>query len=181
MAVVSGSVSPISAAQISWARANGFAPIRLHAADVAAGAGAAAEAAAIGAARAALARGRSPLVFSAEGPDDPSLAAVRAAAAGNPARANTRIGKALGRILAALLEDPGLRRVAVSGGDTSGHVCTALRIGALRAVAPTIPGAAICAAQVDGPLDGLEIALKGGQMGSPDYFGWVRDGGGARA
>ena len=26
----------------------------------------------------------------------------------------------------------------------------------------------------------LEIVLKGGQMGSEDYFGWVRAGGGAR-
>jgi len=26
----------------------------------------------------------------------------------------------------------------------------------------------------------LEIALKGGQMGSMDFFGWIRDGGGPR-
>jgi uncharacterized protein YgbK (DUF1537 family) len=29
-------------------------------------------------------------------------------------------------------------------------------------------------------MDGLELALKGGQMGSEDYFGWIRDGGGIR-
>jgi hypothetical protein len=28
--------------------------------------------------------------------------------------------------------------------------------------------------------DGLELALKGGQMGSADYFGWIRAGGGLR-
>ena len=44
----------------------------------------------------------------------------------------------------------------------------------------TIPGAALCRAYGDGPHDGLEIALKGGQMGSTDYFGWIRDGGGPR-
>ena len=31
----------------------------------------------------------------------------------------------------------------------------------------------------DPDLQGLEIALKGGQMGTPDYFGWIKKGGGA--
>jgi uncharacterized protein YgbK (DUF1537 family) len=51
---------------------------------------------------------------------------------------------------------------------------------ALEALAPTIPGAALCRAYGTGEHDGLQIALKGGQMGSQDYFGWIRDGGGAR-
>ncbi len=49
----------------------------------------------------------------------------------------------------------------------------------LEALAPTIPGAALCRAHADDPAyANLEVALKGGQMGSPDYFGWIRDGGG---
>ena len=68
-----------------------------------------------------------------------------------------------------------LRRAVVSGGDTSGHASRQLGIHALTALAPTIPGAAI----LPRPCRG-ELALKGGQMGSPDYFGWVRDGGGPR-
>jgi uncharacterized protein YgbK (DUF1537 family) len=27
-------------------------------------------------------------------------------------------------------------------------------------------------------LSGLQLALKGGQMGSRDYFGWIKRGGG---
>ncbi|MGB7206146.1 MAG: nucleotide-binding domain containing protein, partial [Anderseniella sp.] len=62
----------------------------------------------------------------------------------------------------------------------SGHATRQLGIFALTALAPTIPGAAIFRAHSDGARDGLELALKGGQMGSHDYFGWVRSGGGQR-
>ena len=181
-AVVSGSVSPITAAQIAWARQNGFATVRLDAASLCRGGDAARDAleVAASAAHAALAQGTPPIIFSAEGPDDPALDEVRNASDGDMDRANDAIGRALGRIMRGLVDDLGLRRIAVSGGDTSGRVCEALGIYALEAVAPTIPGAAICRARANGPMDGLEIALKGGQMGSPDYFGWVRDGGGSR-
>jgi len=50
---------------------------------------------------------------------------------------------------------------------------------ALTALAPTIPGAALLKAHAESAgIDGLELALKGGQMGSPDYFGWIKRGGG---
>jgi len=90
------------------------------------------------------------------------------------------IGEALGRILHRVLERSGMRRAVVSGGDTSGYATRQLGIFALSALAPTIPAAAIFKAHADGSMDGLELALKGGQMGSPDYFGWVRSGGGTR-
>ena len=83
-------------------------------------------------------------------------------------------------MLDAVIRRARLRRAVISGGDTSGHASRQLGIHALTALAPTIPGAAIFRAHGDGPHDGLELALKGGQMGSPDYFGWVRDGGGSR-
>ena len=79
-----------------------------------------------------------------------------------------------------MLRGSGIRRAVISGGDTSGHAMRQLGLTALTALAPTIPGAALCRAHGDGPHDGLEIALKGGQMGSTDYFGWIRDGGGPR-
>ena len=115
--------------------------------------------------------------------DDPAVPALRAAvaAAGLAGEeANRRIGSALGRVLDAVVRRARLRRAVISGGDTSGHASRELGIYALTALAPTIsPGAAIFRAHGEGSHDGLELALKGGQMGSPDYFGWVRDGGGA--
>jgi uncharacterized protein YgbK (DUF1537 family) len=180
MAVVSGSVSPTTADQIAWACDNGFAGVAF---DVLAACGdglPAAEAAAVTAGLAALDAGQVPLIYTARGPDDPAVAALRAAAGADLPAVNDRIGAALGRVLRALIERGGLTRAVVSGGDTSGHVCHALGIDALTAVAPTIAGAAICRAHATGAMDGLHLALKGGQMGSRDYFGWVRDGGGAR-
>jgi len=51
--------------------------------------------------------------------------------------------------------------------------------GVTTSFAPTIPGAALLKAHAESAgIDGLELALKGGQMGSPDYFGWIKRGGG---
>ena len=183
MAVVSGSVSPVTAAQIAWSQANGFATIPFMAAAVCGCASglAQAEQDSVTAALAALEQGQVPLIYTAAGPQDPAVARMRAAAAGlDMADINDRIGAALGRMLRRLVDQAGLTRVVASGGDTSGHVCQALDIFALTALAPTIPGAAICKAHATGATDGLEVALKGGQMGSENYYGWVRDGGGAR-
>lgn len=185
IAAVSGSVSPSTARQLDWAGANGFALIRFDAAQVC---GSDADMAAqedrlTEAAVAAAMRGQSPLVHSAAGADDPAVAGFRAvlSASGYSAEeANRRIGESLGRILERVLTRTGLRRAVISGGDTSGHGMRQLDLQALVALAPTIPGAALCTAFGKGRHDGLQIALKGGQMGSEDFFGWIRDGGGPR-
>ena len=183
--VVSGSVSPITAGQIGWSLDNGFARIPLDARAACGTAAdlAAAEAAAVTAGLAALERGASPLIHTAAGPDDPAVAELRRAVAisGQSMDAvNHRIGSALGRVLDAILTRSGVRRAVISGGDTSGHGTAQLGLFALSAIAPTIPGAALFRGHGDGRHDGLELALKGGQMGSEDYFGWVRAGGGPR-
>ncbi len=181
--VVSGSVSPVTAAQIAWSGRNGFACIPFDAAAAAFG-GAALEAEIARAREAALAAigaGRDPLIHTAAGPDDPAVARFREACARAGAEAeavNRRVGESLGALLAVLLAEAGPARAVVSGGDTSGHATGRLGLFALSALAPTIPGAAIFRGHADGPMDGLEIALKGGQMGAEDYFGEVRNGGG---
>lgn len=180
MAVVSGSVSPTTADQIDWAEENGFSNIRVDTVLLCNKAKRAAEVLrVVQEAANAVSNGLSPLIFTARGPNDPAITRLRAAHK-DLEEANIMIGQGLGRILRALISREGVSRVAVSGGDTSGHVCSELGIFALEAIAPTIPGAAICRAHSEDSYDGLEIALKGGQMGSVDYFGWVRDGGGAR-
>ncbi|MBS9718088.1 four-carbon acid sugar kinase family protein [Pseudohalocynthiibacter aestuariivivens] len=185
MVVVSGSVSPTTAEQIAWSKENGFAGIAFDASVVCD------DATVLGyemdrvidAALEAIAQGLDPLIHTAEGPDDPAVNRFRAAVAESEhdmSAANQMTGEALGRILYRVLERSGARRAVVSGGDTSGHATRQLGIFALSALAPTIPAAAIFKAHADGAMDGLELALKGGQMGSHDYFGWVRSGGGAR-
>ncbi len=186
IAAVSGSVSPVTAQQLAWAAANGFALLAFEAACVCGDPSSLAmeEARLVSAAIAAAAAGKSPLVHSAAGHEDPSVARFRAAFSGSgltAEAANRRIGEALGRILDAVLRATGIRRAVISGGDTSGHGMRQLGLQALVALAPTIPGAALCSAHGTGLHDGLEIALKGGQMGTDDYFGWIRAGGGPRA
>lgn len=185
IAAISGSVSPMTATQLEWAGAHGFALLPFDASAVCGPDGALAreENRAVAAAIAAAEGGQSPLVHSAAGPDDPAVAVFREALAASDLsseEANRRIGEALGRILDRVLRETGLRRAVISGGDTSGHAFRQLGLEALVALAPTIPGAALCTAYGDGPHDGLQIALKGGQMGSEDFFGWIRAGGGAR-
>ena len=120
-------------------------------------------AAAADTALAALANGRSPLVATARGAGDPAVA-------DGPA-----LGAGLGRLLDRLVREAGLTRAVVAGGDTSSHAARALGLVALTAEAPVAHGAALLRGhRADGST--LEIALKGGQMGPPDFFVRLRDG-----
>lgn len=86
-------------------------------------------------------------------------------------------GVALGRLLHKLILQSGVRRVLVTGGDTSTHVVKQLGLDAMTFRAPLVPGVPLCRAYAPGSsLDGLELALKGGQMGSDRFFAQVRDG-----
>ncbi len=184
IAAVSGSVSPVAAAQIAWAGGNGFEPIRFDPATVVdeAGMDRAVDEAVQAALRAADA-GKSPLVHTASGPDDPAVGRYHetvARAGLDPGEANGRIGIALGRVLETVLKRTGLGRVAISGGDTSGYAGRQLGIEALTALAPIAAGGGLCLAHCEaGDREPFEIAFKGGQMGEPDYFGTIRDGGSA--
>lgn len=173
IAVVSGSVSPVTAAQIEHAGLNGFEPIRLDLTRIGDPSAWAAETdRAADAALDAIGRGRDPLVFSAAGPDDAALGAFAPTEANNE-----RLGTGLGTILGDVVERAGLRRVVISGGDTSGRAAAMLGIDALTALAPLAPGSPLCRAHAAGRFDGLEIALKGGQVGQPDFFSAAKRGG----
>ncbi len=181
VAAVSGSCSPLTAAQIDWAAAHGFRAIRLDAAgavDPARWEGLVQDAAA--AALASLAEGYDPIVFTARGPDEPEAGALGAALAASGADADTvhgRIGDGLGRILAEIRRAARIRRLIIAGGDTSSRAAGALGLTALTAAAPTVAGAALFEAhEADTAAPRLEIALKGGQMGSEDYFARIKAG-----
>lgn len=180
IAVVSGSCSPITAAQIRHALDHGFGGVRLDATRaVDAGAWAAEVARGAAAALNVLEAGQDPLVFTASGPDDPAVPALGQAidAAGvAPSLVNARIGDGLGRVLDEVVRRAGLTRAIISGGDTSGHAGMALGIYAVTALAPLAPGSPLCRAYAEGAHDGLEIAFKGGQMGRPDFFSAAKGG-----
>lgn len=181
IACVSGSVSPVTASQIAYSTSHGFVGIRIKAEQAVDGRAWDAEIERTTAeALRALSEGRDPLVYSAAGPADPAVTALRqaVAAAGSSAETvNDRIGSGLGRVLDALVREARLTRVVISGGDTSGHAAAMLGIDALTAIAPVAPGSPLCRAHaVDPARDGLQLALKGGQVGGDNFFCAVRDG-----
>ena len=181
IAAVSGSCSALTAAQIAWAVKHGFRGIRLDASaavDVSAWAGHVHRATVQ--ALQALSEGADPIVFTALGPDDMGgdalQDAIRASGSGG-AEVNARIGEGLGAVLSTVLREAKLTRGIIAGGDTSSHATAALGIYALTAVAPTVAGAALFQAHAElGRRPGIELALKGGQMGGIDYFGRIKTG-----
>jgi len=183
--VVSGSVSKVTADQIDWALQNGFAAIPLDAAAVIEGGKVCSKAITktLSQAMSALENGKDPIIYTARGPDDPAVQNFQNTIADlniSTNTANNQVGAALGDVLKMLLHESEIRRVVISGGDTSGHAMRQLEIYALSALAPTIPGAALFQAHSDNrEYQKLQLGLKGGQMGTPDYFGWIKQGGGA--
>lgn len=81
------------------------------------------------------------------------------------------LARAGGALLARVLARVPLRRVGIAGGDTSSHAVLALDAWGLSYQADLGAGAALCRLHSDAPsLDGMEIMLKGGQMGTADVF-----------
>ena len=181
IAAVSGSCSPVTAAQIRWARAHGFATERLHLPRALVAPSRSGEIERVVAlAAAALRAGQSALVFSAEGPEDQAVlgfAEIARAAGLARQEAARRVGSVLAEVMRQLLDRVELDRVVVAGGDSAGDVAGALGIDALTVVAGLTPGAPLCRAwSTDPRRDGLEIVLKGGQMGEASFFGLAREG-----
>ena len=177
--VVSGSCSPETQGQIAWAIDNGYVAVALDTAQLLDPGHADAERdRAIDEALAALQGGLSVVVHSCLGPHDPRIAAASHTTRGEDgASAGATIGARLGEIMHTLLLATGIRRAIVAGGDTSGYIAHHLGIFALEMVTPTAPGSPLCRAFAsDQTFDGLEIALKGGQVGKADYFERVRRG-----
>lgn len=99
-----------------------------------------------------------------------SVLAVTAGSASGDATAH-EIAQAGGRLLARVLAQVPLRRIGIAGGDTSSLGVQALAAWGLSYRASLSPGAALCRLHSDhAGLDGLEIMLKGGQMGPEDLF-----------
>src|SRR5690606_20839181 len=123
---------------------------------------------------AALKEGSSVLLHTALGPS-----ADRGSEIDRVAGARHRLGRALGTILRRLVESEALPRAVIAGGDTSSHALQELRVEALTTLLPLpqTPGSPLCTAHGSyAPTDGLQIALKGGQIGTDGYFAQIRDG-----
>ena len=127
-----------------------------------------------------ISQGQSVLLYSALGPDDPKIASTKKQMTTSGLSSSTvgeMLGTQQGLVLKDILAKTGLRRAAVAGGDTCGHVLKQLSIYVLEFIIPLGIAAPLCRASSSNPqLDGMEIALKGGQLGEVDFFGSVLKG-----
>lgn len=161
MLVMSGSCSPVTERQIQWALEQGYAGIRLDAEELTGSI----DDADVMQAHIALAvdhllAKRSVVMYSAMGPLE-SGSAVH----------GRELGAAVGSILREIVKRSGIRRAMIAGGDTSSHAVAQLGLQALTWAGPLEPGAPLCRAHAaDDSLDGLELVLKGGQVGRQDFF-----------
>ena len=170
ISVVSGSVSPTTERQIKHALANGFTGVTLDPLALTGTDDEAAIATAIEAGLKVLEGGESVVFYTALGPSADKGAALDGVA-------RQRLGRALGRIQSRLVTGAKLARAVVAGGDTSSHALGEMGFAALtlKMPLPQTPGSPLCVAH-GGPADGLQIALKGGQVGGDDYFSMIRSG-----
>ena len=179
--VISGSVSSITASQIDHARAHGFATFALDLNEI--------QNSDVMQVKTetlyqqgfdALREGRDVLIYSAEGPDDNSVKHVKKMSSDCQFQAeslNENIGAQLGMLADRLLRAHPVPRLIISGGDTSGRVARFLGIDALTLLAPMAAGAPLCRAYCSTtPHDGLELLLKGGQVGNVDLFTYAKTG-----
>ena len=88
------------------------------------------------------------------------------------------VAQETGKFVARLMSSVKLRQLGVAGGDTSSWILRALDVWGLSFVGHLAPGAALCRAHsTSASLDGIEMMLKGGQMGPPGLFRRLREGG----
>ena len=178
---ISGSASPWTAVQIKWALDNGFHGIQMDGVPLVDKSLQDRERGRLVAEAVQFSRqGRSVLLYSALGPDDPKINQTRehlGSLGRPPGEAGAILGTQQGLLLRDILAKTGLRRVAVAGGDTCGYVLRQLSIDVLEFIVPLGTASPLCRARSSDPnFDRIEIALKGGQLGEVDFFGSVRKG-----
>ncbi|MBV9890055.1 MAG: four-carbon acid sugar kinase family protein [Rhizobacter sp.] len=166
-AIVSGSCSEATNAQVAAFVAAGGASRRIDPLALASGrdAEAVADIARWAEARWAAAPDAPVLVYSTATPSEVALAQQRGGA--------HDVGARLESLLAALavtLVDRGARRLVVAGGETSGACVQALGVGTLRIGAQIDPGVPWCHATPPAAPEGLLLALKSGNFGAVDFF-----------
>ena len=172
---ISGSASPWTASQIQWALENGFQGIQMDSTCLVDERTQEAERSRlVDQAVQFISKGQSVLLYSALGPDDPKISSTKnqiKTSGLSPSTIGEILGTQQGLVLKDILAKTGLRRAAVAGGDTCGHVLKQLSIYVLEFIIPLGTAAPLCRASSSNPqLDGMEIALKGGQLGEVNFF-----------
>jgi 3-oxoisoapionate kinase len=158
--IISGSCSPVTKNQISYALSHGFIEVPLEM---------------------KMFEGEEGNGFSIEGNMDDILSALKRKQSvivhtGNiqqieQGRSAYILGRALGHIAKEVCKQVKLKRLVVAGGDTSSYAARAMEIEAVEMIASIVIGAPLCKAiSKNECINGLEVNFKGGQVGSENYF-----------
>jgi uncharacterized protein YgbK (DUF1537 family) len=154
--IVSGSCSPVTAAQINWGKANGFEEVELDAIkicnnDII-------EVNVLNRINGLLQEQKNVIVHTGL-KQSQNLS-------------SEKLGTALGTIAKEAVKHSTVKRVVIAGGDTSSYAARAMEIEAVEMIAPLVIGAPLCKAYSKNKvIEGLEVNFKGGQVGGEDYFG----------
>jgi uncharacterized protein YgbK (DUF1537 family) len=167
MLVMSGSCSPVTAGQIQFATRKGFHTLAVDPLQLLNDCNRNSEEERIREMAVTFLDKNAPvIIYSALGPDDSSVAAVK-----NISGGQERLPNLLGNLLGRIVENTHTERVIAVGGDTSGKIIQQLQISALEFLMPVAPGAPMCLAHSEKPaMDNLQIILKGGQNGDETFF-----------
>lgn len=122
--------------------------------------------------------GKNVILYTALGPDDPFVHFTKEVFREKgiaPHESSRILGEKLGQWTKSIIEETGVNRIIISGGDTSGFVSKELEIEALEIIKPISVGAPLCNVYSNNPkINGIQLALKGGQFGGSKYFENVR-------
>ncbi|HVR53859.1 MAG TPA: 3-oxo-tetronate kinase [Pseudorhodoferax sp.] len=164
-AVVSGSCSVATNQQVAAFMATGRPALAIDPLRIAEGADVRGEALAWAKDKLANAHGGPVLVYSTAEP-----ASVRAIQGRlGVEKAGAMVEDTIAGIARGLVE-LGVRQLVVAGGETSGACVQALQIAQMRIGAQIDPGVPWCHALSPAAPEGLHIALKSGNFGTPDFF-----------
>lgn len=153
--VVSGSCSPVTAAQISHAKANGFEEIVLDAVKIC---------------NDGTLDGKQ-LTTIVEKLHQQQNLIVHTGSKQAQNLSSEKLGTALGTIAKKAVLKAGVKRILVAGGDTSSYAARAMEIDAVEMLAPLVAGAPLCKVHSrNAAMQGLEVNFKGGQVGGKEYF-----------
>jgi uncharacterized protein YgbK (DUF1537 family) len=156
MLVISGSCSPVTTAQIEWAKGNDFAELILKPDDLLTNDTAVNENVKQ---LSHLLQNKKQVIIHTGNRHDYNVP-------------SEKLGKALGTIAKEAVQSNHIQRVVISGGDTSSYAAEAMEIDAVEMIAPLVSGAPLCRAfSKHKSINGLEVNFKGGQVGGENYFG----------
>ncbi|MDT0677599.1 four-carbon acid sugar kinase family protein [Autumnicola musiva] len=175
--VLSGSVSPVTEDQINYAIKNGFAEVAVEPEFLEAKTEDFIQKYSEKIIQ-LLEQGKSVIFHTSKGPDDSRLQKTKTITGKldwdslqSRRELPKRFGEILGQTAKRVLSEYKLERLIIAGGDTSSYTARELGIEAVEMVAPLVKGAPLCRVYAKGsPVDGMQINLKGGQVGDRTYF-----------